>query len=70
MTEPPASRWSSSRVAVPVPKWMTGTDGSSRAKSLAMCGCTNRAIVVRAERANPAIEDLKRLRPASACAFK
>ena len=28
---------------VPVPKWMTGTAGSSRAKSLAMCGWTNRA---------------------------
>ena len=32
------------------------------AKSLAMCGWTNRAIIVRAERADPAIEDLECLR--------
>ena len=47
-----------------MPKWITGTDGSSRAKSLAMCGWTNRTIVARAERADPAIEDLECLAPA------
>ena len=42
-----------------MPKWITGTDGSSRAKSLAMCGWTNRTIVARAERADPAIKNLE-----------
>ncbi len=36
ITVPPASRWSSSRVEVSVPKWIEGTEGSSAAKSRRM----------------------------------
>ncbi len=46
---------------MPVPKWITGTDGSSAGEQPGHVRLDEPPIVVRAERADPAIEDLKRL---------
>ena len=41
MTSPPASRMRGSRVAVPVPKWITGTPAGRRRMAARLCGKTN-----------------------------
>ena len=62
MTEPPASRWSSSSEPVSVPKWITGTVRIEPGEEPRHVRLDEPAVVGRAERADPAIEDLEHLR--------
>ena len=71
MTSPPASRRHSSRPAVPVPKWITGTPGRDRRDQRAHVRQHVRAVVGGREAADPAVEELHGLRrPAAICAFR
>ena len=61
---PPSSFIRSSRVAVPVPKWIEGQAGrGERGEDAPRIGQHIGLVIVRAERADPAIEELQRIDP-------
>ena len=61
MTSPPASRISSSRLPVTVPKWITGTALPIASMMVAGVRQDEAPIIIGAETADPAIEELDRV---------